>query len=181
MEKILERYERYSYAERQLVASESDPQGNWSMDYNRLKAKVELLQRNHRHYMGEELDSLSLKELQNLEQQLDTALKLIRSKKNQLMYESISELQGKEKTIQEQNTMLAKQIKEREKTVAQQQQSQWGQQDHGLNSSSFLLPQPPPCLKIGGAYREEATEMRRNELDLTLEPIYSCHLGCFAA
>ncbi|KAK8667871.1 hypothetical protein V6N13_105348 [Hibiscus sabdariffa] len=167
MEKILERYERYSYAERQLVASESDPQGNWSMDYNRLKAKVELLQRNHRHYMGEELDSLSLKELQNLEQQLDTALKLIRSKK--------------EKTIQEQNTMLAKQIKEREKTVAQQQQSQWGQQDHGLNSSSFLLPQPPPCLKIGGAYREEATEMRRNELDLTLEPIYSCHLGCFAA
>ncbi|KAE8673247.1 Floral homeotic protein APETALA 1 [Hibiscus syriacus] len=77
MERILERYERYSYAEGQLVASESDPQGNWSMDYNRLKAKVELLQRNHRHYMGEELDSLSLKELQNLEQQLDTALKLI--------------------------------------------------------------------------------------------------------
>ncbi|XP_039034670.1 agamous-like MADS-box protein AP1 [Hibiscus syriacus] len=180
MERILERYERYSYAEGQLVASESDPQGNWSMDYNRLKAKVELLQRNHRHYMGEELDSLSLKELQNLEQQLDTALKLIRSKKNQLMYESISELQRKEKAIQEQNTMLAKQIKEREETVAQQQQSQWGQQNHGLNSSSFLLPQPPPCLNIGGTYQEEATEMRRNELDLTLEPIYSCHLGCFA-
>ncbi|GMI87461.1 AGAMOUS-like 7, APETALA1 [Hibiscus trionum] len=180
MEKILERYERYSYAERQLVAAQSDPQGNWSMDYNRLKAKVELLQRNHRHYMGEELDSLSVKELQNLEQQLDSALKLIRSKKNQLMFESISELQGKERAIQEQNTMLAKQIKEREKTVAQQQQSQWGQQDHGLNSSSFLLPQPPPCLTIGGTYQEEATEMR-SELDLTLEPIYSCHMGCFAA
>ncbi|KAE8683012.1 Floral homeotic protein APETALA 1 C [Hibiscus syriacus] len=85
LDKIIELYERYSYAERQLVATESDPQGNWSMDYNRLKAKVELLQINHRHYMGEELDSLSLKEPQNLEQQLDTALKLIRSKKNQLM------------------------------------------------------------------------------------------------
>ncbi|KAK8491561.1 hypothetical protein V6N11_063055 [Hibiscus sabdariffa] len=95
MEKILERYERYSYAERQLVATESQPQGNWSMEYNRLKAKVELLQKNHRHYMGEELDSLSLKELQNLEQQLDTALKHIRTKKNQLIYESISELQRK--------------------------------------------------------------------------------------
>lgn len=34
-----------------------------------------------RHYMGEDLDSLSLKELQNVEQQLDTALKHIRSKK----------------------------------------------------------------------------------------------------
>ncbi|XVF03157.1 hypothetical protein REPUB_Repub04eG0236700 [Reevesia pubescens] len=180
MEKILERYERYSYAERQLVPNESESQGNWSMEYNRLKAKVELLQKNHRHYMGEDLDSLSLKELQNLEQQLDTAIKHIRSKKNQLMYESISELQRKEKAIQEQNTMLAKQIKEREKTVAQQ--SQWGQQqDHGLNTPSFLLQQPHPFLNIGGTYQEEATEVRRNELDLTLEPVYSCHLGCFAA
>ncbi|KAE8668995.1 Floral homeotic protein APETALA 1 [Hibiscus syriacus] len=174
MEKILERYERYSYAERQL--------GNWSMEYNRLKAKVELLQKNHRNYMGEDLDSLSLKELQNLEQQLDTAIKHIRSRKNQLICESISELQRKEKAIQEQNAMLAKQIKEREKAVAQQ--SQWGQKEHGLNTSSFLLPQPPPpppphpCLNIG-TYQEEATEVRRNELDLTLEPIY--HLGYFAA
>lgn len=31
--------------------------------------------------MGEELDSLSLKELQNLEHQLETALKHIRSRK----------------------------------------------------------------------------------------------------
>ncbi|XP_022776709.1 truncated transcription factor CAULIFLOWER A-like isoform X2 [Durio zibethinus] len=179
MDKILERYERYSYAETRLVATESEYQGNWSMEYNRLKAKVELLQKNQRHYMGEDLDSLSLKELQNLEQQLDTALKHIRSKKNQLMYESISQLQRKERAIQEQNTMLAKQIKEREKTVAQQ--SQWAQQNHGLNTSSFLLPEPHPCLNIGGTYQEEATEVRRNELDLTLEPIYSCHLGCFAA
>lgn len=71
--------------------------------------------------MGEDLDTLSLKELQNLEHQLETALKHIRSKKvnwvnscvflcvwyecksnshcfylqNQLMFESISELQKK--------------------------------------------------------------------------------------
>ncbi|PHU02227.1 hypothetical protein BC332_27478 [Capsicum chinense] len=36
---------------------------------------------NHRHYMGEDLDSMNLKDLQNLEQQLDSALKLIRSRK----------------------------------------------------------------------------------------------------
>lgn len=34
-----------------------------------------------RHYMGEELDPLSLRELQSLEQQLDTALKRIRTRK----------------------------------------------------------------------------------------------------
>uniref|UniRef100_A0A7N2LCW7 Uncharacterized protein n=1 Tax=Quercus lobata TaxID=97700 RepID=A0A7N2LCW7_QUELO len=187
MEKILERYERYSYAERQLVATDSELQGNWTMEYSRLKAKVELLQRNHRHYLGEDLDTLSFKQLQNLEQQLDTALKQIRSKKNQLMYESISDLQRKEKAIQEQNTILANKIKEKEKTVAQQAQAQaqaqahWEQQNHGPNgSSSFMLPQPLPCLNIGGTHHEETPEVRRNELELTLEPIYSCHLGCFA-
>ncbi|KAJ8774688.1 hypothetical protein K2173_017134 [Erythroxylum novogranatense] len=181
MEKILERYERYSYAERQLVANDLDSQGNWILEYNRLKAKVELLQRNCRHYLGEDLDSLSLKELQNLEQQLDVALKNIRSRKNQLMYESISELQRKEKAIQEQNNILAKQIKEKEKAAAEQ--ALWDQQNHGPSTvSPFLLPQPTlPCLNIGGTYQEETPEARRNDLDLTLEPIYSCHLGCFAA
>ncbi|KAJ6889599.1 VRN1 [Populus alba x Populus x berolinensis] len=47
------------------------------------------------HFMGEDLDSLNIKELQNLEHQIDSALKHVRSRKNQLMYESISELQKK--------------------------------------------------------------------------------------
>ncbi|KAB2034617.1 hypothetical protein ERO13_D04G087900v2 [Gossypium hirsutum] len=38
-----------------------------------------------------------------------------------------------------------------------------------------------PWRIYSGTYQEEATEMRRTELDLNLEPIYSCHLGCFAA
>ncbi|KAJ6359042.1 hypothetical protein OIU76_000705, partial [Salix suchowensis] len=45
--------------------------------------------------MGEDLESLNIKELQNLENQIDAALKHVRSRKNQLMYESISELQKK--------------------------------------------------------------------------------------
>ncbi|KAK9277130.1 hypothetical protein L1049_006669 [Liquidambar formosana] len=179
MEKILERYERYSYAERQLVASDPESQGNLSMEYSRLKAKIELLQRNQRHFLGEDLESLSLRELQNMEQQIDTALKRIRSRKNQLMFESISDLQKKEKAIQEQNSMLSKKIKEKEKTMAQQ--AQWEQQNHGPGEPSFVVPQPLPSLNMGGTYQGEAPEATRNELDLTLEPIYSCHLGCFAA
>ncbi|GMH26187.1 hypothetical protein Nepgr_028030 [Nepenthes gracilis] len=81
MEKILERYERYSYAERQLTTNGSESQENWTFDYAKLKAKIELLQRNHRHYLGQDLDSLTMKDLQSLEQQLDTALKNIRSRK----------------------------------------------------------------------------------------------------
>ncbi|CAN1295589.1 Floral homeotic protein APETALA 1 [Linum perenne] len=187
MEKILERYERYSYAERQLVATELDSQGNWLMEYNRLKAKIELLQRNHRHYMGEELDTMSTKELQNLEQQLDTALKNIRTRR--------------EKAIQDQNDVLAKQIKEKEKAVAehqqhqqqQQHQHQHQQQQQQSKSFHFELSRPPNlttlCLLMtinySGNYQEDhhqGQETRgRNDLDLTLEPIYSCNLGCFAA
>nr|ASM90855.1 AP1 [Lonicera macranthoides] len=179
MEKILERYERYSYTERQLVSHDPQSSGNVTLEYNKLKARVELLQRNYRHYIGEDLDSLSLKDLQNLEQQLDTALKRIRSHKNQLMYESISELQRKERAIQEQNSALSKKIKEKEKTMAEQ--AYWDQQNHAPNSPSFLLPQPLPFLNIGaGAYQGEALEERRNVLDLTLESLVSCHLGCFA-
>ncbi|KAG8383020.1 hypothetical protein BUALT_Bualt05G0140400 [Buddleja alternifolia] len=188
MERILEKYERYSFAERQLVGNEPQSPANWMLEYNKLKARIELLQRNHRHYMGEDLDSMSVKDLQNLEQQLDTGLKHIRTRKNQLLYDSISELQRKEKAIQEQNNMLAKKIKEKEKEMAQQ--PQWEQRNyHGTNAPPMPLPPPPPhfmmapqlpSLNVGGTY-EEATEARRNELDLTLDSLYSCHLGCFAA
>nr|GMD77223.1 MADS-box transcription factor MADS-MC [Ipomoea batatas] len=191
MEKILERYERYSYAERRLLANNSESSENWTLEYAKLKAKVELLKRNHKHYMGEDLDTLSLKDLQNLEQQLDSSLKLIRSRRNQLLYESLSELQKKERAIREENNMLAKKIKEKEKTAAAaaaaQPQAPWEQQNQVPGSSSFLFQQPSlPGLNMGGSYQGEAAaeEARRNnnDLDLNLDSLYPpCHLGCFAS
>ncbi|CAL5347419.1 unnamed protein product [Camellia sinensis] len=97
MERILERYERYSYAERQLVAADIDSQVRWTLEHVKLQARLEVLDRTQRHFMGEDLDTLSVKELQSLEHQLDSALKHIRSRKNQLMNDSISELQTKDK------------------------------------------------------------------------------------
>ncbi|XP_058762751.1 truncated transcription factor CAULIFLOWER A-like isoform X1 [Vicia villosa] len=95
MERILERYERYSYAERQRVPNDQPQNENWIIEHAKLKARLEVIQKNQRNFMGEELDGLSMKELQNLEHQLDSALKQIRSRKNQVVYESISELQKK--------------------------------------------------------------------------------------
>lgn len=140
MERILERYERYSYSERQHGTTNVETQGSWSLEHAKLKARIEVLQRNQRHYMGEDLENLSLRELQNLEHQLDVALKHIRSKKNQLMFESISELQKKDKALQEQNNVLAKQVKEKEKAEAEQPRRE--QQNPDFNSSSFVVPQP---------------------------------------
>ncbi|MFS8031805.1 putative transcription factor, K-box [Helianthus anomalus] len=62
------------------------------------------------HYGGEDLEPLNLRELQSVEQQLDTALKRIRTRKNQVMHESISELHKKERALQEQNNALSKKV-----------------------------------------------------------------------
>ncbi|XP_021674876.2 truncated transcription factor CAULIFLOWER A isoform X1 [Hevea brasiliensis] len=154
MERILERYERYSYADRQLVATGSETNGSWTLEHAKLKARMEVLQRNQRHFMGEDLDTLSLKELQSVEQQIDSALKHIRSRKNQLMYESIAELQKKSKALQEQNNQFAKKVKEKEKEIAQQNQKE--QQNHIIDSST-VLPPPMQSLNIRGNRDEDET------------------------
>ncbi|KAI3906296.1 hypothetical protein MKW92_037544 [Papaver armeniacum] len=83
-----------------------DAERNWSSEYISVKAKVEVLQRNQRyHMMREDLESFSVKELQNLEHQLDTSLKNIKSRK--------------------QNTVLGEKEKEQEPgTLGQQQCNQ---------------------------------------------------------
>ncbi|KMT10844.1 hypothetical protein BVRB_5g113480 isoform A [Beta vulgaris subsp. vulgaris] len=160
MERILERYERHSYAERQLTAPDPGSHVSLTLEHAKLKARLDILQKNQRHYMGEELDTLSLKELQNLEHQIDSALKHIRSKKNQLMHESISQLQRKDKALKEHNNLLSKKVKEREKVLAQQ--AELDQQNHDNNSSGFVMSQALPSLNTGGtsssAVEDEATQ-----------------------
>ena len=97
--------------------------------------------------MGEDLDSLNLRGLQSLEQQLDSALKLIRSRKNQAMNESISALQKKDKSLREHNNLLSKKIKDKEKELAPQEQD--GLQNN-MDVTSVLVTQPPESLTIGG-------------------------------
>ncbi|KAL8230751.1 hypothetical protein R6Q57_000529 [Mikania cordata] len=94
MERILERYERHSN-EMQHPSIDKESEGIWTLGNGKLKARLELLQKTQRHLMGEELDSLSIKELHIYEQQIDSSLKHIRLRKNQLMLESISQLQRK--------------------------------------------------------------------------------------
>ncbi|KAK2357636.1 transcription factor CAULIFLOWER A [Trifolium repens] len=153
MERILERYERYSYTERQLVTNDQSPNENWVLEHAKLKARMEVLQRNQRNYMGEDLDGLSLKELQNLEQQLDSSLKHIRSRKNQVMYESISELQKKDKALQEHNNLLAKKIKEKEKELAQEEQ----QNSMEMNPIE-IQPLESMVTTAGGSLQEKCNE-----------------------
>ncbi|KAJ3675560.1 hypothetical protein LUZ60_004602 [Juncus effusus] len=118
METILDRYESYTVAEKTLSEEYPSSQESLCHDYVKMKRKIESLQKSHRNLMGEQLDSLAFKDLQQLEQQLDNSLRRIRSRKHQAMLESISELQTKEKSLMEQNKMLEKQYVEKEKENA---------------------------------------------------------------
>ncbi|XP_038900501.1 truncated transcription factor CAULIFLOWER A-like [Benincasa hispida] len=148
MEKILEKYERYSYAERPVAPNgDSESQVSWCQEYPKLTARLEIVQKNLRHYLGEDLDPLNLRELQSLEQQLDTSLKRIRSRKNQLMQESISKLHKKERELQEENRQLANKVKENEKVLVERGQCDLPNLVH--NQPIFAMPPPIPSLSIG--------------------------------
>ncbi|OIW06541.1 hypothetical protein TanjilG_29962 [Lupinus angustifolius] len=149
MKIILERYERHGH-EAQIDGANIESQGNWSLDCFKLNNKVEVLERNLRNYVGHDLDPLNLRELQSLEQQLDMALKRIRTKKNQVINESISELQKKARLLHDQNNNVANKIKEQEKIVGENQQC-WPQTLYP-NSSTFNLCSPQrlvPSLTLG--------------------------------
>ncbi|KAL0343765.1 UNVERIFIED_CONTAM: Agamous-like MADS-box protein FUL-L [Sesamum angustifolium] len=131
MERIVERYERYTYSQ-QKVSTDSE-QENWCLEYPNLVARVELLQRNMRNYSGEDLDSLSSRELHSLEQQLESALKRIRTRK--------------EKSLQDQNNLLAKQLREKKQQQTLEGQTQQEQEGLPQTQSTFRLPQPSPKLQ----------------------------------
>ncbi|XP_038877326.1 agamous-like MADS-box protein MADS3 isoform X2 [Benincasa hispida] len=102
--KTLERYQRccfspqHNYAERETQ--------NWFQEISKLKAKYESLCRTHRHLLGEDLGPLSVKELQNLEKQLEAALAQARQRKTQIMIEQMEDLRRKERQLGELNREL---------------------------------------------------------------------------
>ncbi|WOG93794.1 hypothetical protein DCAR_0313081 [Daucus carota subsp. sativus] len=177
MERILERYERYAYAERQLVATDIETQGSWNLEHAKLQARIEVLQKNERHYMGEDLDSLSLKELHNLEHQLDSALKQIRSRKSQLMFESISQLQRKDKNLQEHNNLLLKKANGKEKEIYQPPPVE--QQNDG--NSSTALPNQLHSVNIGTPCQVgedgEVEETRQHQASSTMPAWMLSHIN----
>ncbi|NP_001313665.1 truncated transcription factor CAULIFLOWER A-like [Gossypium hirsutum] len=168
MERILERYERQIYA-----PTGSESQANWSLESSKLMSTIEVLQRNLRNFRGEELEPLSSRDLQLLEQQIGNSLKRIRTRKNKLMNESISVLQKREKTLQDQNNMLAK---KQTPTEHAQHEVQQKLVQNSPPSTSIQPPTPPPaatrfpCLTIGGSYEAMKGTNKEAELNLNLVP-----------
>ncbi|XP_031262540.1 agamous-like MADS-box protein MADS3, partial [Pistacia vera] len=102
--KTLERYQRCCFNP-QDNSIERETQ-SWYQEVTKLKSKYESLQRTQRNLLGEDLGPLSVKELQNLEKQLEGALALARQRKNQIMVEQMEELRKKERQLGDINKQL---------------------------------------------------------------------------
>ncbi|OVA11003.1 Transcription factor [Macleaya cordata] len=106
MLKTLERYQSCTSSSSQSCIPAKDVQDETYQDYLKLKSRVEVLQQNHRNLLGQDLEPLSVKELDQLENQLEVSLKQVRSTKTQFMLDHLSELQIKEQMLQEANTAM---------------------------------------------------------------------------
>ncbi|KAK1589272.1 hypothetical protein Q3G72_032208 [Acer saccharum] len=82
----------------------------WQREATNLRQQLQNLQENQRQMMGEQLYGLNVKDLQNLENQLEMSLHGIRQKKEQILTNEIQELNRKGNIIHQENVELYKKV-----------------------------------------------------------------------
>ncbi|EXC32164.1 MADS-box transcription factor 6 [Morus notabilis] len=95
LDMILERYRQFSYSSQDSNNIVGDEAQDLIREIPKLKLRYETLQRAERHYLGENLEELNLRDLQNLEKQLDRTLSQTRQRKNDMLAERMEELRKK--------------------------------------------------------------------------------------
>nr|ALF08467.1 SEPALATA-1 [Thalictrum thalictroides] len=126
MLKTLERYRKASYGGLEHNPPANDAELSSYQEYVRLKGKYEVLQQYQRNLLGEDLGPLSVKELDQIENQLESSVKAIRSTRNHFMCDQLLELQKKEQMLREANRMLKKKVDEKAAAIHDPQQLLWG-------------------------------------------------------
>ncbi|WZZ87716.1 agamous-like MADS-box protein AGL3 isoform X2 [Brassica napus] len=111
MAKTIEKYRKHSYATMDPNQSAEDLQEKYQ-DYLNLKSRVEILQHSQRHLLGEEIAGMGVNELEQLERQVDTSLRQIRSTKARFMLDQLSDLKTKEEMLLETNRDLKRKLEE---------------------------------------------------------------------
>nr|GMC66229.1 MADS-box transcription factor 23-like isoform X2 [Ipomoea batatas] len=100
--------ERYNKAQDESLQSPQNPASElmfWQTEAAILRQQLHNMQEDHRKLMGE-LYGLSVKDLQNLENQLEMSLRGIRMKKEEILIDQIQELTHKGSFIHQENLEL---------------------------------------------------------------------------
>ncbi|CAN6825092.1 unnamed protein product [Brassica oleracea] len=110
MKSVIDRYNKSKIEQQQLLNPASEVKF-WQREAAVLRQELHALQENHsRQIMGEQLNGLSVNELNNLENQLEISLRGIRTKKEQMMNHEIQELNQKRNLIYQENLELSRKV-----------------------------------------------------------------------
>ncbi|MED6209491.1 Alpha-glucosidase 2 [Stylosanthes scabra] len=163
MLKTLERYQKCSYGAVEVSKPAKELEQNSYREYLKLKARFESLQRTQRNLLGEDLGPLGTKDLEQLERQLDSSLKQVRSTKTQFMLDQLTDLQNKEQMLVDVNRTLSMKLEEINSRNQFRQPSSWEAGDQSMqygaphnahSSQGFFQPLDcNPTLQIGNDYR----------------------------
>ncbi|OIT07681.1 PREDICTED: MADS-box transcription factor 23-like isoform X1 [Nicotiana attenuata] len=106
---IVERYNKTKDEHHQLHNPVSELK-YWQKEAAMLRQQLQELQQNHRQVMGEQLYGLTIKDLQNLENRLETSIRGIRTKKEQILHDEIQELSWKGSLMHQENLELVEKV-----------------------------------------------------------------------
>ncbi|XP_062115924.1 agamous-like MADS-box protein AGL16 [Humulus lupulus] len=83
----------------------------WRTEIEDMKRSTETMEGNLRNLAGEDLSTLGMKELKQLERQLKIGVERVRSKKRRIVSEHINYLKRRRRALIEENTQLQKKVK----------------------------------------------------------------------
>ncbi|KAH9330210.1 hypothetical protein KI387_002318, partial [Taxus chinensis] len=106
MKKILERYDRCSGSVDILNFSDFTSPESAEEESKLLRQQIDMLKTTNRFLMGEDLDPMTIQDLNQLENFLQIRMNQVRSRKNELLCEEIKVLQKKEQILTMNNTFL---------------------------------------------------------------------------
>ncbi|XP_004491904.1 agamous-like MADS-box protein MADS2 isoform X2 [Cicer arietinum] len=159
MLKTLDRYQKCSYGAVEVSKPAKELESSYR-EYLKLKQRFENLQKTQRNLLGEDLGPLNSKDLEQLERQLDSSLKQVRSTKTQFMLDQLADLQNKEHMLVEANRSLSIKLDEinsrnhyRQSWEAGDQSMQYGGPQNAHSQSFFQQLECNPTLQIGPDYR----------------------------
>ncbi|XP_024031529.1 MADS-box transcription factor 17 isoform X2 [Morus notabilis] len=135
LDMILERYRQFSYSSQDSNNIVGDEAQDLIREIPKLKLRYETLQRAERHYLGENLEELNLRDLQNLEKQLDRTLSQTRQRKNDMLAERMEELRKKESDLLKTHNQLTSKLEEEEERKARSNMEDQGDLNIVLSGS----------------------------------------------
>jgi len=108
MQKMLERYEKCSEENDTTNTTKKQDAKYLKREIANMEETIKILELRQRKMLGKELESCALKDLNQLESQVERGLSRIRARKTEVLVDQIKQLERKERILTEENALLSK-------------------------------------------------------------------------